>query len=307
MGVNDLSPRLQTRLGKLEMQNPVTVASGTFGLEYDDFFDLNRLGAYVTKTITLHPKIGNPAPRLYETEAGLLNSIGLQNPGVDEFLKSQLPELREKLSIPIIVSFSGGTIEEFITTLKLLEQAQGIDAYEVNISCPNVEKEGIAFGVDALVVYELVRRLRALTAKELIIKLTPNVTDIAGVAVAAEDGGADSLALINTVQGMAIDPLTGKSRIKMGMCGYSGPAIKPIALANVFKVAKRVKLPILAMGGICTWQDAMEFFYAGAGAIAVGTYTFVNPKACMDVINGLDKHFIDNDMTLKEIIGKVYL
>jgi dihydroorotate dehydrogenase (NAD+) catalytic subunit len=305
MGVNDLSPRLQTRLGKLEMQNPVTVASGTFGLEYGDFFDLNRLGAYVTKTITLHPKIGNPAPRLYETEAGLLNSIGLQNPGVDEFLKSQLPELREKLSIPIIVSFSGGTIEEFITILKLLEQAQGTDAYEVNISCPNVEKEGIAFGVDALVVYELVRRLRALTAKELIIKLTPNVTDIAGVAVAAEEGGADSLALINTVQGMAIDPLTGKSRIKMGICGYSGPAIKPIALANVYKVAQRVKLPILAMGGICTWQDALEFFYAGASAIAIGTYNFVNPAACGGVIDSLDEYLVEKDVSIQEIIGDI--
>jgi len=299
--------RLQTQLGKLQMQNPVTVASGTFGLEYSDFFDLNGLGAYVTKTITQHPKIGNATPRLYETEAGLLNSIGLQNPGVEELLNTGLPELREKLTIPIIVSFSGGTIEEFTAMLKQMEQHDGIAAYEVNISCPNVEKEGIAFGVDALVVYELIRRLRALTQKELIVKLTPNVTDIVCIAQAAEDGGADSLALINTVQGMAIDPLSGKSRIKAGICGYSGPAIKPIALANVYKVAQRVSLPILAMGGICTWQDAMEFFYAGASAIAVGTYNFVNPRACFDVIEGLEKYFAANETRLKDIIGYVSL
>lgn len=297
--------RLETQLGKLQMQNPVTVASGTFGLEYGDFFDLNRLGAYVTKTITQRPKIGNATPRLYETEAGLLNSIGLQNPGVEEFLKVNLPELREKLTIPIIVSFSGGTIEEFTTMLKQMEEQDGIAGYEVNISCPNVEKEGIAFGVDALVVYELIRRLRALTKKELIVKLTPNVTDIVCIAQAAEEGGADSLALINTVQGMAIEPLTGVSRIKAGICGYSGPAIKPIALANVYKVAQRLSLPILAMGGICTWQDGMEFLYAGASAIAVGTYNFVNPKACSDIIESLDKHFLENAATLKDVIGKV--
>jgi dihydroorotate dehydrogenase (NAD+) catalytic subunit len=297
--------RLETQLGKLHLRNPVTVASGTFGLEYGDFFDLNRLGAYVTKTITLHPKIGNPPPRLYETEAGLLNSIGLQNPGVDAFIKENLPELKAVLSIPIIVSFSGGTIEEFSTVLKLLEAAEGIAGYEVNISCPNVEKEGIAFGVDALVVYELIRRLRLLTNRELIVKLTPNVTDIGSIALAAEDGGADSLALINTVQGMAIDPLTGQSRIRTGVCGYSGPALKPIALANVYKVAQQVSLPIVAMGGICTWQDALEFFYAGASAIAVGTYNFVNPKAILEIIEGLS-HFLDEkNICLQDLIGKV--
>ncbi len=297
--------RLQTKLGKLELANPVTVASGTFGTEYSEFFDLNKLGAFVTKTITLHEKQGNPTPRLYETEAGLLNSIGLQNPGVDLFVKEHLPVLKQKISIPIIVSLSGGTIQEFTSILKALEKAEGIAGYEINISCPNVEKEGIAFGVDALVVYELIRRLRNLSEKELIIKLTPNVTDISSIAMAAEEGGADSLAMINTVTGMAIDPLTGKSRIKMGVCGYSGPAIKPIALANVYKVAKKVRIPILAMGGICTWQDAMEFFYAGAGAIAIGTYNFVKPTAALDTVMGLEHHFEQNEMCLKDIIGKV--
>lgn len=307
MGIEKHHNRLQTRLGKLELQNPVTVASGTFGLEYGEFFDLNRLGAYVTKTITQKSKIGNAPPRLYETEAGLLNSIGLQNPGVTDFLKTNLPELYHVLTIPIIVSFSGGTIEEFTKVLKQLERADRIAGYEINISCPNVEKEGIAFGVDALVVYELIRRLRSITEKELIVKLTPNVTDIVSIANAAEDGGADSLALINTVQGMAIDPLKGKARVKMGICGYSGPAIKPIALANVYKVAQRVKLPILAMGGICTWQDAMEFFYAGASAVAVGTYNFANPNACIDIIDGLDNYLSEKGATLQDIIGKVSL
>lgn len=297
--------RLHTKLGKLELANPVTVASGTFGLEYGDFFDLNKLGAFVTKTITLHPKIGNPTPRLYETEAGLLNSIGLQNPGVNEFISKNLPELVSALSIPIIVSFSGGTIEEFIKTLTKLESAEGIAAYEINVSCPNVEKEGMAFGVDALVVYELIRRMRSMTEKELIIKLTPNVTDIASIAIAAEDGGADSLALINTVQGMAIDPMTGKSRIKAGLCGYSGLAIKPIALANVYKVAKKTSLPILAMGGICNWQDAMEFFYAGASAVAVGTYNFMKPTACVEMIDNLKEYLTRIDIALTNMIGRV--
>ncbi len=302
-----LMNRLETQLGKLQMQNPVTVASGTFGPEYGDFFDLNKLGAYVTKTITRHPKIGNPPPRLYETEAGLLNSIGLQNPGVHVFLTKDLPELRSKLAIPLIVSFSGGTIEEFTTILAELESAEGIAGYEVNVSCPNVEREGIAFGVDPLVVYELVRRLRPLTQKELIVKLTPNVTDIAAIAVAAEEGGADSLALINTVQGMAIDPMTGRSRVKAGVCGYSGPGIKPIALANVYKVSKAVKLPLIGMGGICNWRDALEFFYAGAAAVAVGTASFINPTACVDIIEGLEKHFADKDITLGYVIGKLTL
>jgi dihydroorotate dehydrogenase (NAD+) catalytic subunit len=304
MGLNDTTNRISTKLGKLHLQNPVTVASGTFGIEYSDFFDLNKLSAYVTKTITLHPKIGNPSPRLYETEAGLLNSIGLQNPGVNEFLMEQLPELKDKLTIPIIVSFSGGTIEEFVNTLDKLEMHEGIAAYEINISCPNVEKEGIAFGVDALVVYELIRRLRPLTAKELIVKLTPNVTDICSIAEAAEDGGADSLAMINTVIGMAIDPLTGKSRIKSGICGYSGPGIKPIALANVYKVAQKTELPILAMGGVCTWQDALEFFYAGACAIAIGTANFINPEACEQIIENLNVYLEEKNWKLEDIIGK---
>lgn len=296
---------LTTHLGKLALANPVTVASGTFGTEYSALFDLNLLGAYVTKTITYLPKIGNPPPRIFETECGMLNSIGLQNPGIDAFISGYLPELLQCLNIPLIVSFSGSTVKEFALMLSMLEAVPGITGYEINISCPNVEKEGIAFGVEPQVVYELTRDLAALTRKELIIKLSPNVTDIVSIAQAAEQGGASSLALINTLFGMAIDPHTGKSRIARGICGYSGPAIKPIALANVYKVARHTHLPILAMGGICDWKDAMEFFYAGASVIAVGTYNFVNATAALEIVENLGNHLSSQKLCLSDIIGKI--
>jgi len=297
--------RLQTSLGKLQLSNPITVASGTFGTEYGSFYDLNSLGAYVSKTITLHPKPGNPPPRLYETEAGLINSIGLQNPGLDIFCSQYLPKLSSSLSIPIIVSFSGSTIEEFAFILERLESVEGNIAYEVNISCPNVENEGIAFGVDAQTVRKLTERLALLTQRELIIKLSPNVSDIVSIAKAAVDGGADSLALINTLYGMAIDYKSGKSKIKRGIGGYSGKAIKPVALALTYKVASAINIPILAMGGIYNWMDALEFFYAGASAVAIGTGNFVNPTAARDTLIGLEDYMTERNLTLKDVIGKV--
>lgn len=299
--------RLATKLGKLHLQNPVTVASGTFGTEYGQFYNLNSLGAYTSKTITTEPKIGNPHPRLYETEAGLINSIGLQNPGYQSFIRESLPALRAELQIPLIISFSGSTIQEFCTLLAALEETGIADAYEVNVSCPNVENEGIAFGVDPMVVSELTRALRKLTERELIIKLSPNVTDISVVARAVEEGGADSLALINTLFGMAIDWRTGKSRIKKGIGGYSGTAVKPVALALTYKVASAVKIPILAMGGIYTWQDALEFFYAGASAVALGTANFSNPTAARDCIVGLEAYLTEREISLEDIIGRIVL
>ena len=297
--------RLACKLGKLHLSNPVTVASGTFGLEYGQFYDLNLLGAYTSKTITPEPKIGNPNPRLYETEAGLINSIGLQNPGYKHFIKDHLPALRAELLIPLIVSFSGSTMAEFCTVLEALDATGMANAYEVNVSCPNVENEGITFGVDAQTVYELTHELRKRTERELIIKLSPNVTDIAVIARAAEDGGADSLALINTLYGMAIDWRTGKSRIKKGIGGYSGTAIKPVALALTYKVASVVTIPILAMGGINTWQDALEFFYAGASCVALGTANFTNPNAALDCISGLELYLGEKDLCLQDIIGRI--
>lgn len=299
--------RLNTKLGKLELQNPVTVASGTYGTEYSAFYDLNTLGAYVSKTITSEPKKGNPPPRLYETQAGLLNSIGLQNPGLNIFINENLPELKASLSVPVIISISAESIKLFARMLQSLEATRMVDAYELNISCPNVDNEGIAFGQDPEVVLNLVRELRPLTDKELIVKLSPNVSDIARIAQAAEAGGADSIALINTLFGMALDYNTGRSFIAKGICGYSGPAIKPIALANTWKVSQAVKLPILAMGGIITWQDALEFFYAGASAIALGTANFYNPRAVPDCIDGLARFLEESELNLTDLIGKAVI
>lgn len=300
MGLN----RLETKLGKLVMKNPVTVASGTFGIEYSELYDLNNLGAIVTKTITPEPKKGNPTPRLFETECGLLNSIGLQNPGIDAFLNHTIHHY-ETITSPLLVSFSASSIHEFGIMLKKLEKCDMIAGYEVNISCPNVENEGIAFGVDAETVYRLSKELSAMTEKELIIKLSPNVTDIISIAKAAEEGGADSLALINTMMGMAINWETGESRIRKGVAGYSGQAIKPIALQMVYKVCRNVKIPVLAMGGICNYKDCLEFFYAGASAVAVGTSQFYNPSISLEIIRDLDNYLNEKQLNLQDIIGKV--
>lgn len=298
---------IHTSLGKLELASPVAVASGTFGKEYFCLWDQEVLGAYVTKTITPLPKQGNPPPRLYETEAGMLNSIGLENPGLDQFISRDLPELRGLLRVPLIVSFSGSSINEFCAILEALEKEDGIAGYEVNVSCPNVENEGMAFGQDADVVYKLTKALAQLTDRELMVKLSPNVTDITAIAKAAEQGGATSIALINTLLGMAIDWRNGTSRIKRGVAGYSGTAIKPVALAMTYRVAQCVKLPLLAMGGINTWQDAMEFFFAGASAVAVGTGSFYDPMCIPNLVSGIQKHLTDSDIALSDIIGKVKL
>ena len=295
---------MQTKLGKLTLKNPILVASGTFSHEYNQFYDISRLGAIITKTITPEPKIGNPPHRLYETEFGLLNSIGLQNPGIDKFLKKDIFEY-ENFTTPKIISFSGSSISEFETMIEKLEENDLIDGYEVNVSCPNVENEGLAFGTDPKIVYELTQRLAKKTQKELMIKLSPNVTDIAGIAIAAEDGGATSISLINTLLGMAIDYKTGKSFIKKGIAGYSGPAIKPVALGCVYRVANTVKIPILAMGGVSRFEDVIEFIYAGASAVAVGTAQFPNPILPLQIINNLQDYCDKNNLNLNDIKGKV--
>lgn len=294
---------LKSRLGKLELNTPLTVASGTFDLENFEFFDPACLGAFVCKTITMEPKKGNPPPRLYETEAGLLNSIGLQNPGLKEFIRERLPLYRQRLSMPLIVSFSGSTIDEFCRMMESLESCQGISGYEINVSCPNVENEGIAFGTNPDVVHRLSSKLAGLTDKELCIKLSPNVTDITTIAQAAESGGASSLALINSVWGMAIDYRNGKSRIKKGLGGYTGIGIKPIALALTYKVSRAVDIPLLSMGGIYDWKDALEFIWAGASAVAIGTANFINPLAAPELIMGLGEYLLTQDKSLKDICG----
>ncbi len=296
---------LQTSLGRLKVNSPVTVASGTFALENLDFIAQEHLGAYVCKTITRYPKKGNPPPRLYETEAGLLNSIGLQNPGLDKFIAEDLPVLRETLTVPLIVSFSGSSLIEFAQMLECLEKQEGISGYEVNVSCPNVENEGITFGIDPDVVNKLCALLSPLTERELIVKLSPNVTDIAVIAKAAEEGGATAISLINTIWGMAIDYCNGKSRIKKGIGGYSGIGIKPLALALTYRAAQAVKIPVIAMGGIYNWQDALEFFWAGASMIALGTANFIDPLAVDKVYKGLSSFCLEKQLNLKDIVGKV--
>ena len=296
---------LQTSLGLLTMNSPVTVASGTFALENLDFIDQEHLGAYVCKTITRFPKKGNPPPRLYETEAGLLNSIGLQNPGLDKFIEEELPTLKEKLTVPLIVSFSGSSFAEFAQMLEALEKQEGIAGYELNVSCPNVENEGITFGIDPDVVYKLCALLSPLTNRELIVKLTPNVTDIGVIAKAAEDGGATAISLINTIWGMAIDYRNGRSMLKKGIGGYSGIGIKPLALALTYRAAQAIKIPLIAMGGIYNWQDALEFFWAGASMIALGTANFIDPKAVDKIYDGLASFCQKKQVPLKEIVGKV--
>lgn len=295
---------METKLGRITLASPVTVASGTFDLENLEFFGQEWLGAFVCKTITRNPKVGNPPTRLYETEAGLINSIGLQNPGLDSFIDTNLPKLREALNIPVIVSLSGTSIEEFALILQRLEREEGIAGYEINVSCPNVANEGIAFGVDPLVVNTLCKTLAPLTQRELIIKLSPNVTDIAAIALAAESGGASSLALINTIWGMAIDWNSGASRIKKGIGGYSGIGIKPLALALTYKAAQAVKIPIIAMGGIYNWMDALEFMWAGASAVAIGTANFIDPLSVPKIHNGLQQFLNERQLTLDDIIGK---
>ena len=296
---------LQTSLGRLKVNSPITVASGTFALENLDFIAQEHLGAYVCKTITRYPKKGNPPPRLYETEAGLLNSIGLQNPGLDKFIAEDLPVLRETLTVPLIVSFSGSSLTEFTQMLECLEKQEGISGYEVNVSCPNVENEGIAFGIDPDVVNKLCALLSPLTEREFIVKLSPNVTDIAVIAKAAEEGGATAISLINTIWGMAIDYCNGKSRIKKGIGGYSGIGIKPLALALTYRAAQAVKIPVIAMGGIYNWQDALEFFWAGASMIALGTANFIDPLAVDKVYEGLFSFCLEKQLNLKDIVGKV--
>jgi dihydroorotate dehydrogenase (NAD+) catalytic subunit len=291
-------------LGKISLKNPILVASGTFSHEYNKFYDINKLGAIITKTITPEPKIGNPPPRLYETRAGLLNSIGLQNPGIDMFLQNEIKHY-ENISTPLIVSFSASKISEFIEMIEKLEDCDKIAGYEVNVSCPNVDNEGLAFGVDAQIVYELTSRLAKKTNRELMIKLTPNVTNIAQIARAAEDGGATSISLINTLLGMAIDYKTGKSFIQRGIAGYSGIAIKPVAIGCVWRVFNAVKIPIVAMGGVADFTDVIEFIYAGATAVAVGTCQFSNPTLPIDIVSELEKYLTENRLNLSDIKGKV--
>lgn len=282
---------LSVQIGTLTLKNPVMTASGTFGYgtEYQSFFDVSELGAIITKTVTLEPRLGNPMPRIAETPAGMLNSIGLANVGIDRFLDEKLPAL-QALDTRVIVNVAGHDVQSYTEVTRRVSQHQRTDAIELNISCPNVKQGGLAFGTDPRVTHEVVSAARRVTDKPLIVKLTPNVTDIGTVAQAAVDAGADALSLINTLLGMAIDIETQKPRIARVLAGFSGPAVKPVALAKVYQVAQRVTVPIIGLGGIMTWQDAVEFMLAGATAVQVGTLNFVDPAGGVEIIRGLAQY-----------------
>lgn len=298
---------LRVDIGGLVLQNPVIAASGTYGVgrEYDKLVDVKKLGAVCAKTITLKARTGNRPPRLWETPSGMLNSIGLQNDGVDAFIEKDLPFL-EGLGIPVIVSIAGNTVDEYEKLAKMVGALGGVDAVELNISCPNVKAGGAVFGSDAGMAAEVTAKTRLATSKPLIVKLTPNVGDIASVAVACDRAGADAISLINTVLGMAVDIETGRPRLGAVVGGLSGPAIRPIAVRMVYQVAQAVDVPVIGMGGISGPADALEFIIAGATAVSVGTASFVDPQAPIKVIEGIDEYLEARRVdSVKRLIGAI--
>ena len=297
----------KVNLAGVELKNPVMVASGTFGsgAEYSEFVDLNRLGAVVTKGVASVPWPGNPAPRIAETASGMLNAIGLQNPGIDLFSKRDLPFL-EKYDTKVIVNVCGHSTEEYLDVVERLADEQRVDMLEINISCPNVKEGGIAFGQDPKAVEAITKAVKAKAKQPIIMKLSPNVTDVTVMAKAAEAGGADCLSLINTLTGMKIDIERQTFAIANKTGGLSGPAVKPVAVRMVYQVANAVKIPIIGMGGICTAEDAMEFILAGATAVSIGTANFANPYTTVEVIDGIEaymrRHGVED---INELIGLV--
>ncbi len=298
---------LSVKIGKLKLKNPVMTASGTFGYgeEYSEFVDINKLGAVVVKGLSLLPKRGNPPPRIVETPAGMLNAIGLQNIGIENFIKEKLPYLKQ-FSTPVIVNFFGDSIGEYVKAAEILSSVKGIHGLEMNISCPNKQAGWSVFGTDPKVIFKVVSAVRKVTGLTLIVKLSPNVTDIALMAKIAEDAGADAVSLINTLTGMAIDIRLRRSKLANITGGLSGPAIKPVAVRMVWECHKVVRIPIIGMGGIISAEDALEFILAGASAVAVGTGNFINPGATMDILKGI-KSFMSKEgiKTLRALTGRV--
>ncbi len=279
---------LEVKIGKMTLKNPVMTASGTFGYgeEYAEFVDLSRIGAVVVKGLSLLPKEGNPPPRVVETASGMLNAIGLQNIGIEKFISDKLPFLR-RVDTAVVVNFFGDSVAEYAGAAERLSSEEGIHALEMNISCPNKQAGWCIFGTDPKVTREVVTAVRKATHLPLIVKLSPNVTDIALMARVAEDSGADAVSLINTITGMAIDIRTRRPKLANITGGLSGPAVKPVAVRMVYEVFKAVKIPIIGMGGIMTAEDAVEFMIAGASAVAVGTANFVRPKVTTEILDGI--------------------
>jgi dihydroorotate dehydrogenase (NAD+) catalytic subunit len=296
---------LNINIGKLNLKNPVLSASGTFGFgtEYNDFIDISRLGGIVVKGITPLERQGNPYPRMAETASGMLNAVGLQNKGVDYFIDHIYPEI-SKYSTEFIVNVNGGSIEEYCEVASKIDKLEKVHAIELNISCPNVKQGGMLFGTHCPSTKAVTKAVRNVYSKTLIVKLSPNVTDIVEFALAVEDSGADSISLINTLVGMAIDIKTRKPKLSTVTGGLSGPAIKPVALCMVWKVAKAVKIPVIGMGGIMNVSDIIEFFLAGASAVQIGTANFLDPSVTVKMIEDLESYLKSNKLTsFKELIG----
>ncbi|MDH7570349.1 MAG: dihydroorotate dehydrogenase [Armatimonadota bacterium] len=298
---------LSVNIAGLRLKNPVMTASGTFGYgrEMAAMVDLNRLGALVVKTLQLEPRPGNPPPRICETPAGMINSIGLPGSGIARFVAEELPFLRQ-FHTPVVLSVAGRFAEEYVALARIADEAEGVDAVELNISCPNVKQGGLAFSVDPAATAEVVAACRRATSKPLFAKLTPNVTCIADVARAAEDAGADAIAAINTILAMAINVRTRRPRIGSNVGGLSGPAIRPIAVRMVWEIARAVRIPVIGMGGIVTGEDALEFILAGASAVAVGTATFRNPTAAVEVVDELAALLAEQGVaSVRSLVGAV--
>ncbi len=302
-----VKPDLSVNFAGIRLKNPVLTASGTFGYgeEYAEFVDLSELGGVIVKGISLRPIKGNPPPRIWETPSGMLNAIGLENPGVDVFLNEKLPYLK-KFDTAVIVNVFGYSLEEYVGVVERLDGVSGIAGLEVNISCPNVKAGGMVFGTNLGAAIELLSAVRKATKLPVIAKLSPNVADITEFARGASDAGCDGLSLINTLLGMAIDVHCRKPRLANCTGGLSGPAIRPVAVRMVWQVARAVSLPIIGVGGIATAEDALEFILAGASAVAVGTANFVNPRATLDVLSGIGSLLSEQGVRkITELIGKV--
>ncbi|NSW89963.1 MAG: dihydroorotate dehydrogenase [Firmicutes bacterium] len=306
--IDSNSNRLEVDIAGIKFKNPVIGASGTFGFgrEYSNYIDLNKLGGISVKGLTIKPRKGNKPPRIAETPAGILNSIGLQNPGVEVFIKEELPFLK-KFNTVIIANIAGNVIEEYCELAEILSDTD-IDAFELNVSCPNVKEGCVAFGNTVEGISEITKQVRKYCKKPLIVKLTPSVMDIKEIALAAEANGADAVSLINTILGMVIDIHKKRPVLANNFGGLSGPAVKPIAVRMTYEVSQTVKIPVIGMGGISSGDDAVEFMLAGAHAVMVGTWNFVNPNACIEVIEGIEKYLERyNYCSIYDIIGKLEL
>ncbi len=302
------TPDLSVRIGSISLANPVMTASGTFGYgaEFAGLLDLSRLGALIVKGISLAPRAGNPPPRIVETACGMLNAIGLENAGLERFLNEKMPYLRQ-CGTRVIVNILGDSVEEYAELAERLATVAGVDALEVNISCPNVARGGVAFGSDPDMAAAVVRAVKRHAGQPVIVKLSPNVTDIALMARAVEEAGADAISLINTLIGMAIDIHSRRPKLANRTGGLSGPAVKPVALRMVWQAAQAVRIPVIGIGGIATAEDALEFILAGASAVQVGTANFYNPQAAMEIIDGIKAYLSRyQETSLSGIIGGLF-